>query len=248
MRIEYLHLKYQIDEILILNLPSRSDRKLAVQGAFDATGAMPDRMNFWQAMPASDFESIEDLVDAAVDDGFDFFRDAHSEGKLNEKPMAIPAQLWSYCQMLRYISEMEQYKGFLIIYDDRYIIDYCQFAQLWHFLRNSDSSGYAPFMMLQFDYYLMQDFNITMPKVTHPNMPYILEGPLGGSENAMGYTPEGARFFLDRLQNHICGNVETTLGRLSHLPRNERQGIWTVDFKVNMSFNDKSLWRSDIWK
>ena len=152
MRIGYLHLKYQIDEIIVLNLPNRiDDRKFAVQGAFDAAGALTNRMTVWEAIPGSNFETIEDLVEAASDDGFDFFRDAHKKGRIHKYPLAVPAQLWSYCQMLRHISEMEESKGFLIVYDDRYIIDFCQFAHLWHTLRLFDEENDQdyPFMILQ---------------------------------------------------------------------------------------------------
>ena len=86
-----------------------------------------------------------------------------------------------------------------------------------------------------------------MPKVSYPKIPYICEGPLGGSENVMGYTPKGARYFLEYIKSKLWCNVELTLTQLSHLPPEERRGIWTVDFQVSTSFNDESLWKSDIW-
>ena len=58
-------------------------------------------------------------------------------------------------------------------------------------------------------------------------IPFLVQGPLGGSENGMIYSPAGAEFFLDFLRENFWGNIEMTLAQLGKLTTQQRGGIWS---------------------
>lgn len=224
--------KTQIEEILVLNLRDRPDRYHAVRGALHAAGAPQNRIKRWGAIPASDYGNIETLVGEAVKDGFPEFETLF-EGK---NPGRLPkiGQFWSYCQMLRYI--VERNITAVILYDDRYITNWSQLAGTYMCMRNIEQYPNNDFKILQLEYYY--DFTHKIVNIytnpdkyakPYPMMPFVLQGPLGGSENAMLYRPEGAKFFLEKLLTRFHDSVETTLVRLMELPIEERRCIWTYN-------------------
>ena len=119
---------HMISEVIVLNLPSRSDKFWSCYGALHAVGVPTERIKRWEAMPASDYENIEALVDAAVKDGFPAFQTIYERGRCDDY-LSINAQFWSYCQMLRYIAEKDITA--IILYDDRYILNWGQFVKLY---------------------------------------------------------------------------------------------------------------------
>ena len=226
----------QIHEILVLNLKDRMDRYYSVYGALHAAGTPIERIQRWNAIPASDYENIEALVDAAVKDGFPEFKTLLENKKFSPR-LAKGAQFWSYCQMLRYIAEKNIVAA--ILYDDRYITNWSQLAAVYCYIKEieRDLPGKVELTILQLEYY--HDFTNQIVNIyahpdkysrPYPMMPYILQGPLGASENAMLYTPEGAKFFLEKLLNTFNDSIEETLAGLIHLPTEERGGVWTCNY------------------
>ena len=226
----------QIQEILVLNLKDRVDRYYSVYGALCAAGAPVEKIKRWEAMPASDYKNIEALVDAAGKDGFPEFQRLLENNKFSPR-LAKAAQFWSYCQMLRHIGQEQRVT--VILYDDRYITNWSQLAAVYCYMKEIEQNpdtGVA-FDILQLEYY--HDFTNQIVNIyahpdkysrPYPMMPHILQGPLGASENAMLYTPEGAKFFLDRLLNTFNDSIETSLTGLIHLPPEERGGFWTCNY------------------
>ena len=212
-----------IDEVLVLNLESRRDRKWAAIGALILAQCPFERICIWNAAPASDFQTSPEIGEAAAADGFPWFAKYAQNTDLR---IYTVAQAWSYCQMLRHIAENDL--NAVILYDDRYILDFEQLSAVHVWLKNFNDGYDVPYRMLQCEYYQFRVHNIGYASDMHPYVPYIVEGPLGGSENAIIYTCEGAKFFLDYLKENMTVNVESTLAGMSHLPREERAGIWTA--------------------
>ena len=250
--------KHFISEVLVLNLKHRSDKFWSIYGALVAAGTPVEKIKRWNAMPASDYKNIEELVDAAVKDGFPEFQTLLENERFGSN-LAISAQFWSYCQMLRYIGEKNIVA--VILYDDRYILNWSQFSRLYMLIerRKEDSvnsENPVDFYMLQLEYYRdeymidSQSFfrvQVTPDKCMRqfPRIPHILQGPLGASENAMLYTPEGAKFFLGKLFQNGVPSIEIGLVCLFKLPPEERAGVWTCNYPVVDEIPDG---RSDIFK
>ena len=232
---------YDIDNILILNLKNRPERFWSCYGALVAAGTPIEKIKRWNAIPASDYKTPDALVDAAVKDGFPEFACLEEN-----KNLMIAAQFWSYCQMLRYITEKNIVA--VILYDDRYILNWTQFSHLYMFIAGvqadlETSETPIDFHILQLEYYVdkylihSQDFfsvQTTPEKYmrSYPRIPHILQGPLGASENAMLYTPEGAAFFLEKLFQNGISKVEIGLVALYELSEAERAGVWTCNYPV----------------
>ena len=233
--INFMHRRNQIDEVIILNLPHRIDRRLIIYGANCAGHVPQERIRVWNAIPASEFESLEDVAVLAKEKGWSGFDEEPLE---DIRAIACAAQAYSYFEMLTHIVENEITA--LVLYDDRCVIDFDQLTGIYDIIMKSEKNGDTPFRMLQCEYYSTSPHNAKMESAAHPNIPILYEGPLGGSENAMLYSTAGARYFLEKLNNRRCGNnIETTLARISFLPRAERQGIWTCDNikLINDGFN-----------
>ena len=224
--------QYQINEVLVLNLESRPDRKWAAIGALDLAYTPLERVRIWNAVPASDFENIEQIGEAAAADGFPWFVEYVKTRSFIKHPMIV-AQAWSYCQMLRHLV-VQDLTG-LILYDDRYILDFEQLSAINYWLARSYHQDSEPYLMVQFEHYENIHHNTGYEWNFHRNFPYLVEGPLGCSENAILYSPEGARFALEFLEENLARkdgsygvNIETALVTMSHLPRSERLGVWTT--------------------
>ena len=226
--INFMHRRHQIDEVIILNLPYRMDRRLIIYGANRAGHVPQDRIRMWNAVPASEFENLGAVAGLAKEKGWSGFDE--NETIRDKRRIAVAAQAYSYFEMLTHIVENEITA--LILYDDRYVIDFDQLTGIYDIIMKSlkEDRAQSPFRMLQCEYYFTSPHNAKIESAAHPNIPILYEGPLGGSENAMLYSPAGARYFLEILENRICGhNIESTLSKISHLPRAERQGIWTCE-------------------
>ena len=228
--------RYQIDEVLVLNLENRPDRKWAALGALELAYTPLDRIRIWNAVPASDFETVEQIGEAAVADGFPWFMEYIQIRNLakSKYPMVV-AQAWSYCQMLRHLADNDL--SGVILYDDRYILDFEQLSAIYYWLVNQskDARNPIPFLMLQCEYYANIDHNTQYEWKLHPKFPFLAEGPLGCSENAILYSVEGAKWTLDFLQENLTGtekkvgaNIETALASLSYRPLAERYGVWSA--------------------
>ena len=66
----------------------------------------------------------------------------------------------------------------------------------------------------------------------YPRIPHIVQGPIGASENAMLYTAEGAKYFLEKLLQIGIAKVEAGLVNLFELPEAERAGVWTCNYPI----------------
>lgn len=225
--------KHQIDVILVLNLEHRPDRFYMVYAGLDIADAPLDRVKRWNAVPGSQFKSFQEIAEATAEDGFSEFRCLSEENLRNRYNdelqfyLNVMTQKWSYCQMLRYLRDTNQ--SGLILYDDRYIKSWLHLADTYHYLRKYQEGNDA--LILQLEYYeniWCQRYD----RIRHPSVPYVVEGPISSSENAMVYSAEGAAFLLEYLFINSELFVESTIGYLSHKPREENSDFWSYDVDI----------------
>lgn len=213
-----------IDEIIVLNLPSDIERKWAFMGSAIARRVPIERIRFWEAVPASDFGSPEAFVSATEDDGWTCFRkflidDGILDEFQNPIDFKVKVQAWSYCQMLRFI--IEKKKNAIIIYDDRFIIEWEIVLQIFDTLAAKNE---IKFWQLENYPFLHVDPHF---EATPHWIPGLQAGPSGGGENAIVYTAEGAKWLLNYLIANFDHNIEMTLAKVSFLPPKERIGIYS---------------------
>ena len=227
--------EYQIDVILVLNLEHRPDRFYMVYAGLDIADAPLDRVKRWNAVPGSKFKSLQEIVEATAEDGFPKFQlYCLSEENCSDRyedelqfHINVMTQKWSYCQMLRYLRDTNQ--SGLILYDDRYVRSWLHLADTYHYLREAQLGNDT--LILQLEYYeniWCQRYD----RIRHPSVPYIVEGPISSSENAMVYSPEGAAFLLEYLFINSELFVESTIGHLSHQPREKIPYFWSYDVDI----------------
>ena len=103
-------------EVLVMTLKHRPDRYWCMLGMFDAMEFPFDRCHTVMGKYWKDYEGVDKIVDAAIEDGFPWFeRHRKNDGKPYHG--GYMCGLWSVCRCLRYISQQDQ--PYLITEDDR---------------------------------------------------------------------------------------------------------------------------------
>ena len=91
-----------IDRWTILHLEKRHDRAPLAFSNAERLGVPREKVRFWDAKDAGDFEDTGAILDAAVSDGFKEF------GNLNPDHISHPGrvcQMWNVCRFLRDLAE-----------------------------------------------------------------------------------------------------------------------------------------------
>ena len=223
-----------IDRVYILNLPDNIERRWACYAANATNGVPQSHIHIWRAIPGNDFESIAEMVEKAVDDGFPEFKELYNKEQIHDRVpedtygFCVTAQFWSYCQMLREIVKRDE--NTVILYDDRYIRDFGYISEM---VGHLSQENLPPFEILQFEnnQHNAADPRHFMNPQPHPNYPWFYQGPLGGSENAMFYTPKGAAFLLEYLLENFGPTTETTILKMNE-NLEDCPFFWTVDFPI----------------
>ena len=109
-----------INEVLVLNLKRREDRKYAMIGHLCTHGidVPTDRLHFFPANDGQVYETVDEVIEAAAADGF-----PHYKQIVREKPhigaKSRIATDWSWCQVMRYIAQShDSSRLVLFLYDD----------------------------------------------------------------------------------------------------------------------------------
>ena len=222
---------YDIETVLILNLERRPDRFWACYGANLAAGTPMERVMRVEATPGSDFKDKAALVRATTEDGFPEFdylvQELAADDPNSQLELNIKSQAWNYCQMLRYLKETNQ--SGLILYDDRYVKNWENLEALYKVVMRSQPQNKT--FILQLDYYFSASLNQKMRHRKHSDFPYIKQGPMTGSENAMLYSAAGAEWFLGKIlePENEYKNIESTINRLSYIRAKERPNFWSCE-------------------
>ena len=118
----------------------------------------------------------------------------------------------------------------VILYDDRYIRDFGYISEM---VGHLSQENLPPFEILQFEnnQHNAADPRHFMNPKRHPKFPWFYQGPLGGSENAMFYTPKGAAFLLEYLLENFGPTTETTILKMNE-NLEDYPFFWTADFPI----------------
>lgn len=128
-----------VERVYVLNLPHRLDRKYFMMGHLETIGLHKDDVDFFPAQFGLDYASSDEIIAAAVADGFPNF-----EKWDNRLKRITIAYNWNWCAMLRKVIESDSVV--LILLDDRML------KITWEMLCNNVrflSENYSPFHILQ---------------------------------------------------------------------------------------------------
>ena len=232
-----------IDNIMLINLKRRKDKWFFGFGWLHGLGYPGDRIIRFDAHDGKDYETTQDVVAAAVVDGFEFFGN-YNDGEAILKKHQL-CWFWSYCGALRTIIEMD--KTVMLLLDDMLPYKNWQWnrtsALVSECIKANADEGQS-FKGLQLCYGMT-------PQRRPPDVPIyssmLREGIFGLNENGYVFSKDGASMFLEvygeQFPKEIVFAGETI--SIRGLENDEyRKGWWTVlDEVVGYSFD----WESDLW-
>ena len=129
-----------IDNVTVLNLPHRTDRKNFMIGHLETVGVPLHIINFFPAKYGKDYENIEALEADMAADGFDFIR--HVDWCTDN--LNACAYYWNWLTILRDFAS--NLRASLLILDDRMLnVDWGTLEETVAFLYRS----HPPFRILQ---------------------------------------------------------------------------------------------------
>lgn len=225
-----------IDRIFILNLPDAVERRWACLTANCINGMSQNDIYFWEAIPGDSFSSARELVEMAIREGFNEFEALYQKEWIEEGPYKakdnygkrVYAQFFSYCQMLRRISQEDL--NTIILYDDRYIKKFIYLRDMIGHLLRPDLPA-CDILQLENNWHRKHDPTASLNPKRHPRYPWFCQGPMGGSENSMFFTPKGAAFLLNHLLINFQDTTERTILKLND-NLDACDFFWTADFPM----------------
>ena len=117
-------MKLSIESVNIINLRRRLDLEHAQQGAWQSRGCPPEIIRIFEAHDGLDYQSRDELAQAAVDDGFPFFNFyLKREEQQLQTWMGIGelACMWSIASLLREIAHKEGNNAHFYVLADRFL-------------------------------------------------------------------------------------------------------------------------------
>lgn len=103
-----------LPDVYIMNLPREVKRRYVSIGTHLAQNVPFENLHTYKAIDDRDFETSNDLIRAAIDDGFPQFENYID----TEKAIARFGQMWNYCRFYRDVATQSK-KTTLLIQDDR---------------------------------------------------------------------------------------------------------------------------------
>ena len=219
-----------LDKVLLINLDRRKEKYWFALGVLSHLRYDRNRIERFNAHDGQNYESVKDVHDAAIADGFPIF----AEWESNNKNIAV--WFWTWCCALRHIAQSDE--TVLLLIDD--ILP----KPFWTYDRLS--------LLVRYCYRL--DENFRMCQLMHTRMAHevfdphqhyneiLARGLAGSGDQANVFSPSGAAHLLDVCTNRPC--PATPHGSLEILFRREdRTGLWhTVDEICEGLFT----WESDL--
>lgn len=99
-----------IDRWTILHLQKRKDRAALAFSNAERLGVPREKVRFWDAKDADDFENTEAILDTAAADGFKEF--LHLKERNIQHPGRV-CQTWNVCRFLRELAERDAIEMFI---------------------------------------------------------------------------------------------------------------------------------------
>ena len=239
-----------IDYVMLMNLKRRDDKWHFAQGHLDALDYPLDKVIRFESYDGMAFDSVADIVEAAVADGFSYFRKYSEDREIDDRAPVRKAQLcwfWTYVSALRKIVEMN--KHVLLFIDDclpRRSWDYKRLSKLTDECEDVCKKEGATFKVLQ----LTDECSasVHLPDIAYYSS-MLRKGLYGLNEGGYVFSRSGARLFL-KLYEDIFPKEIIFIGE--HISKrgltNKKfeDGFWTaIDPVFNYHYPDWS--NSDLW-
>lgn len=174
----------------ILNLEKRVDRKLMMSGNLNTMCVPFENIIFHKAIDGGTYESIEDICDAAIENGytdFELYKESKNFGR------GYLAYRWSVLKILETI-QGGNYEFAYFNQDDRMLnIHFHTCLQMCEYLDSLPTE----FLILQFQYQQLED---KRSKVVINNELGICEGLLGFGDSGIIVSRSGADFIYNTWQ------------------------------------------------
>ena len=195
-----------IEQILYINLDSRPDRNEEFCRVMESlNGAIPIMTRF-SAHDGRNYDSRNAVIDAAVADGFEFFKQYRLPKYLWGGRGSL-AYIWSYVTCLRRCVTSEQTT--LILFDDRPLGQ--SISEVNKVLQTIAKRASDPFRVLQLNWF--NPFNLEQHVSEKPTLPYLKDycfGFSGHGDQRNIYSPDGAQWLLDAIAVYPLGLEELT--------------------------------------
>ena len=215
--------------IVILSLQRRDDRRQVAVSSAMSSDFPPRDMHFFDAVDASAYTSVDELIRDAIRDGFEEFealwgypnRDAiesETELKMGFAPLAYA---WSLCRYFRELQERNDDALEFFMHDDMHGVSYKHFHVEKMFLRNIYNDPILGRQCKANKYEFVAFLLNTASVGLKPTQPHVFEDIVVGTNvlnlKAGLYSPHGASVILKRLKQQISLGKRTPKKFLSAL-------------------------------
>ena len=194
----------------ILNLERRTDRRDVMAGNLQTLGVPYNLITFHKAPDAMEYETTNDLCEAAIADGFPYFANLRKSGK------GSTACFWGGCRMLRYIASEEHpcHYGYYNQDDILLKISYEKLREIVKYLENySHDNQQSEFLILQMHTRYGKPYVGSIePKPIFPSS-YIQHGLYGKGEIGLVLSKKGAAFLLEQAMQ-LGGSIENLMSKI----------------------------------
>ena len=177
-----------IDNVTVLNLPHRTDRKNFMIGHLETVGVPLHIINFFPAKYGKDYKDSDEIKADMVADGFEFIKHVDLPYRTN---------LGSWCYYWNWLSILREFtngvRASLLILDDRMLkIDWDTLTETVGLLYRS----HAPFRMLQLGWTPLWK---GQRKRIEPLSGLVARGIRSNGDYATVFSNEGAKWMFDAL-------------------------------------------------
>ena len=220
-----------IDNVTVLNLPHRIDRKNFMIGHLETVGVPLHIINFFPAKYGKDYENKESIREAMVADGFDFMK----HEPMYQPNLAVWCYYWNWLVMLRKLMDVQ--RTGMIILDDRLLtIDWDTLSETVAFLCRT----YPPFRILQLGWVSLWKGE---RKRIEPLSGLVARGIRSNGDYATVLSADGAKQLFDLLRSGIK-STEPLFFRLSQ-PDINPTGLFHM---IKSQTKSTSMaWKEDIY-
>ena len=221
-----------IDNLTVINLPHRTDRKNFMIGHLETAGVPLHIINFFPAKYGKEYKDLEEIREGMVADGFDFIRHADLPYQDN---LASCCYYWNWLLILREF--MNSARASMIMIDDRMLkIGWDTLIETVNLLYRSHS----PFKILQVGWSAL--WKGERQKI-EPISGLVARGIRSNGDYATVFSNEGAKWMYDQLVKTYA-SPEPFFFKLSQ-PGIDNTGMFHM---IESQTKDAGLaWKEDLW-
>lgn len=183
----------KIERVLVFNLPKNKERRWFAEGTLWSLGFPRTQIDFVKCRHWADYQDVNQLRAAAVDDGFDFFMSGVNKERWGIPVASLPntfsavAAHWSWCIALRDI--INAAKNTILLVDDT--MPTITFAQFESMIEAIPPKGGVQLSMKP----MIFDYGFPFGDITHATA-YLGRGYAAASDLGFILSPAMAKDFL----------------------------------------------------